>query len=588
MKYAVGLLFGLLVVTANALCQTNKKMDPNKEYFEQVSAAAHKGDFKAQVCLGQLYAAGMGTQRDYKRAFQWYKKAADSGYPQGKEAVARMYRSGLGVKPNPKTALSMFHDLVDHGYMPAATDIGDIYMDSGWGAGGGRRDYKKALLWFSKAAQADDSYAEARIGEMYQWGLGVKRDHVKAMEWLTKASHHVVGCVPNFMNLNFLIFDGNLELQKKKRGMNVNGTLKIRYVYHDGRATQVTVISSSGSREFDQAWINALRISQLPPWPNAYHTYDKTLGFWLTKNPFVVNEGFGASLRAAIKSAVVMPLQVLIHGSKGTDIATVAFDYLNGRVSHVRLVKSSGDKYEDAAAIVAVKDAHFSKTPEEYLNQKIHFTVPINFKLDPQPSVSPGSPTHAISPLSGQLTTPPVVKTTGTGLSMVIAETDSTVTVQTHTSSRSYPTVDQSEKQSTINNSAPIKILSTSWSDPNYVRPLRMEVSFKNISGEVIDAVTLYVYRCGVKGSSITIPYPLVLRGTFKPDTTYDIKPSFPAGYTEFTGNWSNIQGGQYSTHMLITKITIDYANGGIGMYAADVYKLLSKGISNFCSTGYQ
>ncbi|MGA9851991.1 MAG: hypothetical protein WBR15_03595 [Gammaproteobacteria bacterium] len=567
----------------NALCQTNAKPDPSKEYFQQVSTAASKGDVKAQVCLGELYATGIGTQRDYKQAFQWYKKAADSSYPQGKEAIAGMYQAGLGVKSNPKLALSMFHGLVDRGFMPAATDIGMYYMSDDWGL---QKDYDRALGWYRKAAAADDPWAEVRIGLMYNNGWGVKEDRVKAEQWLRKAADHKIDCVASFGNLNVWIVYANVQLPKKSE--TVTGPFGVKYFYHDGRAKNITILHSSGSKEFDDAQVRALRASYFPPWPTGYHTNDKTLGFWLVKSVFVSNDfkDFGTSLRAAIRSAVVMPLHVLIHGSKGTDIATVAFYYLNGTASHIRIVKSSGDKYEDVAAIQAVKDARFPKTPAEYLNQKIHLSVAINFSIIPsQPSASPSmSPTRSSS---NRPTSLPIAKSAGVSTPISSVNGSSAQQAAAPISNRINTNLNQSGEQGANAGRIPIRILSTSWNDPNYIRPLRMEVKLQNTSGEMIDYVWLYVSRCAVKGSSEVIPYPLQLLGPFQPDATYVVYPSFPGNYTEFIGSWPNTGSGKYSTHMLITKVIIEFTNGHMTAYDTDISRLLGGGISNFCSSNY-
>lgn len=50
-----------------------------------------------------------------------------------------------------------------------------------------KRDYKKALQWFRKAAEQDDDRAMKRIGDMYFCGWGVKEDWVIARDWYDKA-----------------------------------------------------------------------------------------------------------------------------------------------------------------------------------------------------------------------------------------------------------------------------------------------------------------------------------------------------------------------------------------------------------------
>lgn len=51
-----------------------------------LSKAADQGDVSAQVALGDLYAEGLGGARDREQALAWYAKAADRGDPAGRWA----------------------------------------------------------------------------------------------------------------------------------------------------------------------------------------------------------------------------------------------------------------------------------------------------------------------------------------------------------------------------------------------------------------------------------------------------------------------------------------------------------------------
>ena len=57
---------------------------------------------------------------------------------------------------------------------------------------GVKRDYVKAREWYEKAVAANtygrSSEASKRLGYMYEKGLGVKKDKDKAREWYEKAN----------------------------------------------------------------------------------------------------------------------------------------------------------------------------------------------------------------------------------------------------------------------------------------------------------------------------------------------------------------------------------------------------------------
>ncbi|XP_008781053.1 ERAD-associated E3 ubiquitin-protein ligase component HRD3 [Phoenix dactylifera] len=57
-----------------------------------------------------------------------------------------------------------------------------------YGLRGVRRDYAKAVYWFSKAVEKGDPRVMELLGEIYARGAGVERNYTKAFEWLTLAS----------------------------------------------------------------------------------------------------------------------------------------------------------------------------------------------------------------------------------------------------------------------------------------------------------------------------------------------------------------------------------------------------------------
>ena len=51
----------------------------------------------------------------------------------------------------------------------------------------GKDGYEKAFPWFLKSAEAGDLHAKLLLVTLYKYGLGVKQDQDKAMEWLNSA-----------------------------------------------------------------------------------------------------------------------------------------------------------------------------------------------------------------------------------------------------------------------------------------------------------------------------------------------------------------------------------------------------------------
>lgn len=59
--------------------------------------AARSGNAEAEEWIGVIYALGLGVERDYQRAFDWYLRAAMKGHPGAQSGVGWYYELGLGM-----------------------------------------------------------------------------------------------------------------------------------------------------------------------------------------------------------------------------------------------------------------------------------------------------------------------------------------------------------------------------------------------------------------------------------------------------------------------------------------------------------
>lgn len=366
-------LAALLISTSLA---ASAHADGLGSYFQQVSAQAAKGDTKAQVCLGDLYARGNGTLQDYGKAFVWYQTAAAHGEPLGKLRLAQQYQYGDGAEQDPLKAMAMFRELVAQGYLPAATAIGELYTTGA----GVPVDHTQALDWYGKGAAAGDWWAEAHLALAHQLGVGVKKDPAEARVWSLKAANHVVDCLPAFGELVPLIIHGYLQLPDTVDASTA-GWLTITYTYQDGRAVNVRLTKSSGNLDVDAAWLTATRAAQLPPWPAAFAAVDKTQAFLIPGSSGDLDAEFTQGLNKAVRGALIFPMEVLLKGSTGTGFANVSFDYLDGKISNARIETSSRDPYEDAEAVTAVEHAVYPPTPAAFAHQTLHLSLRVDFPV---------------------------------------------------------------------------------------------------------------------------------------------------------------------------------------------------------------
>ena len=385
-------LVSLSLFSNLALSEATSKPDPTKLYFQDISQQAAKGDVRSLQCLGDLYQVGVGAPQDGTKALSAYQAAADKGDLDSKKYVFAQELYGGSAK-----GLTDLHTLVDSGFLSAAAIIGDAYA---YGLSV-PKDMGEAFRWYKKAADAGDGLAEIRLGEMYSYGEGVKKDAVQAKYWLEKAADHDSNCLGTFIMQSSMIIKAYYQadptiLPSHPEGAHTTGPLGIKYVYDNRRATDVTLISSSGVSFFDEGMLQAARVAKLPPWPKSFVTDDKTIRFWIVKSQEGLDPEFKKKIYAAIDAAKQFPEHVLIHGSTGMGYAVVSFNYLDGKISNAKIDKSSNDSYEDAAALDAVNQAAYPPPLNEYKGHTIHMSITVNFgQIEP-----PKSPTTTTAPVA--------------------------------------------------------------------------------------------------------------------------------------------------------------------------------------------
>jgi TPR repeat protein len=136
---------GELLRDGTALTPSEKR-DPAAalKYFQ---TAAAKGDAWAMVDLGLCHKEGIGVPKDAEQSLAWYTKAAEAGN------LSAMVETGRTLRE--------------------------------------RRKYAEAMTWLKKVAEAGDTYGDATcmLGDMYEAGEGVARDHAAAVKWYEMADN---------------------------------------------------------------------------------------------------------------------------------------------------------------------------------------------------------------------------------------------------------------------------------------------------------------------------------------------------------------------------------------------------------------
>ncbi|MES2196410.1 MAG: tetratricopeptide repeat protein [Pseudomonadota bacterium] len=138
--------------------------------FKAMVALADRGDAEAQYHVGMMYNNGIGTARDTRQAFEWFRKATASSDPLGAYKLGCYYDGqGAGVVASDSNeALKYKLVAAKAGYALAQHDVANHYDRQG--------NPDEALKWWKAAADQGYPGALFRLSMAYSAGKGTPRD----------------------------------------------------------------------------------------------------------------------------------------------------------------------------------------------------------------------------------------------------------------------------------------------------------------------------------------------------------------------------------------------------------------------------
>ena len=123
----------------------------------EFKVVAERGDHRAMLTLGAMYAAGQGVDQDYAAARGWFEEAARYGRADAVYKIGLLYEQGLGVEADRREAARYTLRAAKMRYAVAQYRLGEMYRDGGVL----KVNPVKAYAWFSAAASAGLAEAEA-------------------------------------------------------------------------------------------------------------------------------------------------------------------------------------------------------------------------------------------------------------------------------------------------------------------------------------------------------------------------------------------------------------------------------------------
>lgn len=123
---------------------------------------------------------------DYETAIKYYQRAVnlDANNVRAISRIGMMYKRGIGVKRDYKKALDWYAKAAATGDANSIFNVGTFYL----GGQGVKRDYNEAMKWFRLASEKGCADADYQMGCLYFAGTGVPQDYRTAVDWFQKAA----------------------------------------------------------------------------------------------------------------------------------------------------------------------------------------------------------------------------------------------------------------------------------------------------------------------------------------------------------------------------------------------------------------
>ena len=134
------------------LTKSNEELVSNstttKQDKETILMHAEEGSADAQTLLGMMFYQDNNIEKNYEKAFKWWRSAAEKGNTTAQWRLASMYYNGVGVA----------------------------------------QDRKKSIEWYKKSADSGDAFAQYNLAWIYYYDASTRINYKKAVELWRKSA----------------------------------------------------------------------------------------------------------------------------------------------------------------------------------------------------------------------------------------------------------------------------------------------------------------------------------------------------------------------------------------------------------------
>lgn len=151
----------------------------------------------------------------------------------------------------------------------------------------------------------------------------------------------------------------------------------VKFTHLQGTLEYPSIVSSTGNPDLDKLMLHQIAAVQVPQ-PTGLRA-DEPHEFVLDLDMPTPYESLEYGVLDALDYAKIYPKEALITGAQG--ITAVDFDFADGKVTDVRMIKSSESKALDTASVGTVTRALMPAAPMTYEGKTFHMEVMFCYAL---------------------------------------------------------------------------------------------------------------------------------------------------------------------------------------------------------------
>lgn len=171
--------------------------DIDSDKIQEYKTQADSGDALSQYVIGNLYLYGIRYEKNYEKAFHYFKSAADQDYTKAYSSLGLMYLNHWHVEKNIATANEWFKKAADKNDVEGLHYLAMAYYN-GIGV---EKDYKKAVSYFTQAAEKRNMLSEYFLAHCYRLGIGVeKNDEIAQKKFKASANSGIQESYAELLN----------------------------------------------------------------------------------------------------------------------------------------------------------------------------------------------------------------------------------------------------------------------------------------------------------------------------------------------------------------------------------------------------